>query len=255
MKNLQTTALLLLAVLAGCGRSDEIVVEYGKVVGKRGGISVNGTSVLYGMFREKDFRTKRYRKISPGLKRYDTIIWFPDNYQSPSPEAVIALQDWLDDGMGRTLIYVGRDYDAEIDYYTHLLKTAEKGESEKLTRCLSEAQMRQDRRIRRFVGDGTTESCDWFKIERVPFREIKDVTGILASDTDQQSPNLSLTMVLQPSEEIVNDNHHTLTPLLTADDINFVYSMDSVHDAADVTAAYARLESGEQFGKVVVRWR
>jgi NADPH:quinone reductase-like Zn-dependent oxidoreductase len=30
--------------------------------------------------------------------------------------------------------------------------------------------------------------------------------------------------------------------------------IDSVHDAADVADAYARLESGEQFGKVVVQW-
>jgi NADPH:quinone reductase-like Zn-dependent oxidoreductase len=30
--------------------------------------------------------------------------------------------------------------------------------------------------------------------------------------------------------------------------------IDSVHDATDAKAAYARLESGEQFGKVVLRW-
>ena len=30
--------------------------------------------------------------------------------------------------------------------------------------------------------------------------------------------------------------------------------IDSVHDAAEVARAYARLESGQQFGKVVVRW-
>ena len=31
-------------------------------------------------------------------------------------------------------------------------------------------------------------------------------------------------------------------------------ALDSVHDAADAAKAFARLESGEQFGKVVVRW-
>ena len=30
--------------------------------------------------------------------------------------------------------------------------------------------------------------------------------------------------------------------------------IDSVWGASDVAQAYARLESGEQFGKVVVRW-
>ncbi|MHC4141177.1 MAG: zinc-binding dehydrogenase [Planctomycetota bacterium] len=31
-------------------------------------------------------------------------------------------------------------------------------------------------------------------------------------------------------------------------------TLDSVHDAADAAKAFARLESGEQFGKVVLRW-
>ena len=31
-------------------------------------------------------------------------------------------------------------------------------------------------------------------------------------------------------------------------------ALDSVYDAADAAQAFARLESGEQFGKVVVRW-
>ena len=30
--------------------------------------------------------------------------------------------------------------------------------------------------------------------------------------------------------------------------------VDSVHEAADTAAAYARLQSAEQFGKIVVRW-
>ena len=30
--------------------------------------------------------------------------------------------------------------------------------------------------------------------------------------------------------------------------------VDSVHEASDAHFAYARLESGEQFGKVVIRW-
>ncbi len=30
--------------------------------------------------------------------------------------------------------------------------------------------------------------------------------------------------------------------------------IDSVHDANDAAKAYGRLESGDQFGKVVIRW-
>ena len=31
--------------------------------------------------------------------------------------------------------------------------------------------------------------------------------------------------------------------------------IDSIHDASDAQSAFARLESGEQFGKVVIRWQ
>jgi NADPH:quinone reductase-like Zn-dependent oxidoreductase len=30
--------------------------------------------------------------------------------------------------------------------------------------------------------------------------------------------------------------------------------VDSIHDASDASAAFARLESGEQFGKIIIRW-
>ena len=101
---------MLLTVLVGCGRRQELVTEYGKVVGDQGGTSVNGTSVLFEMLRENGFRVKRYRKISPRLNRYNTIVWFPNDQGCPSSEATNALENWLTEGYLRTLIYVGRDY-------------------------------------------------------------------------------------------------------------------------------------------------
>jgi hypothetical protein len=215
--------------VASCNRNDQLVSEYGKVIGEKGGISVNGTSVLYGMFRERGFRTKRFRKISPRLNRYDTVIWFPDNYQCPSPEALDALQTWLDDGSGRTLIYVGRDFDAEIGYYQQLLEVADESDRENLVRNLAEAKTNQDSRIRRYVGDDTSASCDWFNIERVPYRRIENVVGELASDVDKKSASLSFSTILKPSDEVVTNQNLAVAPLLTADGVDFVYSV-SVED-------------------------
>ena len=48
------------------------------------------------------------------------------------------------------------------------------------------------------------------------------------------------------------DDFRQVTALLRSGAIRPV--VDSVHDAADGAAAFARLESGEQFGKVVIRW-
>lgn len=220
----------MLCVLAGCNRNKELVSEYGKVVGEKGGTSVNGTSALYSMFRERGFRTKRLRKISPRLNRYDTVIWFPDNYQSPEPEAVDALQSWLDEGLGRTLIYVGRDFDAEIDYYRQMLTTAGPDEREEIVRSLVESKMKQDSRIRRYVGDETKESCDWFTIERVPFQNVEIVDGILTGNTEEKTADLSYSTVLNVSDEIVADTSLTVAPLLNADGLDFVYSVTENED-------------------------
>ena len=222
--------MLLLLVLAGCGRNDHLPTEYGKVIGEQGGISVNGTSVLYEMFRQKGFRTKRFRKISPRLKRFATIIWFPDNYQCPSQEAVAELQAWLDAGHSRTLIYVGRDFDAQIGYFEQLLKVAESADREELNRNLAEAKLSQDSRIRSYVGNEKTQSCDWFRIERVPTRNVNAVSGILAADTDQKSARLEFSTILKPADEIVADPNRTISPLLTVDSVDFVYSVAAQND-------------------------
>lgn len=49
-----------------------------------------------------------------------------------------------------------------------------------------------------------------------------------------------------------NDEFREVTALFNAGALKPV--IDSVHDADDAPAAFTRLESGEQFGKVVIRW-
>jgi hypothetical protein len=50
-------------------------------------------------------------------ERADTIVWFPSDLEKPSDEAIDWLQNWLLEEPGRTLIYVGRDFDAEPGYW------------------------------------------------------------------------------------------------------------------------------------------
>ncbi len=218
-------AVILLLTVAGCGRNDYLPTEYGKVIGEQGGTSVNGTSILYGMFREKGFQTKRFRKISPRLKRFGTIIWFPDDYRCPSQEVVDELQAWLDDGYSRTLIYVGRDFDAQIGYFEQLLEVAGPAEREELNRSLAEAKLSQDSRIRSYVGNEETQNCDWFQIKRVPTREFKSVSGPLAADTDQESARLEFSTILESSDDKVADRNLAISPLLSVGEVDFVYSI------------------------------
>jgi hypothetical protein len=110
---------LMLAALvggAGCGAGD-ISVQYGLQSGSQGRTSVNGTAVLASLFRQAGHQVTAVKRVSPRLRQFDVIIWFPDDFSPPDPHQRVALETWLADKPQRTLIYVGRDFDAAPHYW------------------------------------------------------------------------------------------------------------------------------------------
>jgi hypothetical protein len=118
---------LLCAMNAGC--SEKIDTAYGERKGMAT-YSVNGTAVLGEMFEAAGHNVYSWRWLSPRIeKQADCIVWFPDDFEPPSPEVRDWLENWLlgqpehawDDWLaeqpGRTLIYVGRDFDAAAWYW------------------------------------------------------------------------------------------------------------------------------------------
>jgi hypothetical protein len=105
---------LAFVVLTGC--TDEIVFEYGT----RSPLyveSVNGTHVFSEMFESYGHRVVTWRALSPKLsEKADVIVWFSKSFEPPPPEVRDWLDAWLFEAPGRTLIYVGRDYDAARPY-------------------------------------------------------------------------------------------------------------------------------------------
>jgi hypothetical protein len=113
---------LLLLLLCGCG--EQLNTEYGQRRGLASG-SVNGTSVFSEMFQQRGHHVSSWRWLSPKLReRADVIVWFPDDFSPPSDQVGEWLEGWLSEGAGRTLIYVGRDFDAAPDYWTKALPLA-----------------------------------------------------------------------------------------------------------------------------------
>ncbi len=112
-----TTCLLGLLFLAslflGCGGS-ELDTTYGK---RHGGPSVNGLDALARLFSAKGGHVESRSVISPGLKRCDTIVWAPNAIDTPNAETLAYFEDWLAEGYDRTLVFVGRDFDAAIPYW------------------------------------------------------------------------------------------------------------------------------------------
>ena len=122
---LRFAAWCVLFFCAGCG--EQIETSYGHRSGMDGALSVNGTAVLAEMFERAGHSVYSRYWLSPGLwNRADCIVWFPDDFRPPNDKVRLWLEAWLADRSGRTLVYVGRDFDAAPCYwekavsYTHL---------------------------------------------------------------------------------------------------------------------------------------
>jgi hypothetical protein len=195
--------LLCLASTAGCDRRTKLNTEYGKINGSKGSDSLNGVSILAKMFEERGLKVKRRTRISPRINRYDTIVWFPDDYSCPSEEAVEALNTWLDDDSRRTLIYVGRDYDAQTDYMNAVKASAPVEEKEELLRQIAEGKYAQDDNdaggmFPWFDQDLTT--CEWFEQEKVQRRKAETVTNYRdPTSKESELANVELSTVLVPN--------------------------------------------------------
>jgi hypothetical protein len=151
--------MALFISLGGC-RGREIETTYGRMSGSPGRSSVNGTSVLASMMRDAGFQVSRWSRMSPRLSRADVIVWAPDDFQPPAAAQRAFLDDWLAARPNRTLIYVGRHYDAAVDYYGHIRRKVRGQQAIEASRRAARAQARFDRRR---YGAPEGDPSGWFQ--------------------------------------------------------------------------------------------
>ncbi len=166
--------LLLLIVAPGC--REEVDTFYGRRKGVPGSASVNGTAVLAKMFEREGHRIFSWASLSPRLhERADAIVWFPNDFDPPSAEIREWLEDWLVAQPGRTLIYVGRDFDAAPWYWQEVLPGAPEDEVPELQQ--RETAARTDFGMERLAVPNS-EDCDWFTVEgKALHREVRTLNG------------------------------------------------------------------------------
>ncbi len=104
-------------VLPGC--SLPIDSSYGRVRG----VSINGTGVLAELFREQGHTVRTAVRLTDELKEWaEVIVRFAPDPGPPKQDEAAWYSSWLDEGSERRLIYVPRDYDAEVEYWSEVLK-------------------------------------------------------------------------------------------------------------------------------------
>lgn len=157
-------------------RGDGVDTYYGRRSGVLGGDSVNGTAVLAGMFQSAGHQVSTTARLSPRVfEKADCIVWAPNDFQPPRVEVRQWFDQWWADSPDRTLIYIGRDYDAAPDYWRAVQASAPAEDQVEMKRRQATAQ-------NDFLSDRSSlpadEDCGWFtcQAQRRP-RQVQTLGG------------------------------------------------------------------------------
>ena len=191
-------ALAILIVCGGC--EEHVLSDYGIRSDFRG-TSLNGTQVLGGMFNQAGHRVLSRTALTPSVNNADVIVWFPDDFETPSADVENWLTSWLTTGdpnePPRVLIYVGRDFDAAPDYWQRMQAMPPKGLKAEYARRLAEAKA--DAAANRPATLSRTETHDWFHLDgSVPSKKADKLIGPWAAGVDATKTEIERNARLVP---------------------------------------------------------
>ncbi len=218
------------AILAG-RRDEQLPTTYGRRRGGEWGKSVNGTAVLADMFRVRGDTITTMSRFSPRLDKYDVIVWAPDDFEPPDKEHRDRLVEWLEAGNGRTLVYIGRDYNGAIDYWERMAPTAPAELAGESLHRQAEARAAWEAARSQMPKE---EYAQWFTFRRDQKpRRATNLSGPWAKDIDDSKTDIRLEGMLEmPSDKTYDlvDSPDNLPPpivepLLTSDHDALVYRL------------------------------
>ena len=79
-----------------------------------------------------------FTRFSPRVNDFDVLVWLPDDFVPPTKEQREFLETWLKNGTERTMIYVGRDYDAAVTYWERVAPQVSPREADEALRSEEE---------------------------------------------------------------------------------------------------------------------
>ena len=174
-KLLAVLTISIVASISVAQDKDDIDRTYGEGNQSEGAYSINGTGVLAEMFRNAGSEIFYSRILGTPVRRADVIVWAPNSYRLPGEEEVAAIEQWLAAKPGRTFIFIGRDYDATMDYWVEVTKDAT--DDEKILLALKMLDVWGAFQVKRMqLEDG--EDCGWFTMNaESTVKTIKNLEG------------------------------------------------------------------------------
>ena len=206
------TLIAMLILMMGCQASPRIESTYGRRAGKPGGPSVNGTGVLAAMFEQAGYRVTTARYLGRLVRKAPLIVWVPDDHNLPSENVHRFLADWLDQENGRTLVYVGRDFNAEISYWRAMRSRADANDAVEYRRRAAHAQSVWDSTM---GGLPAADECTWFALNRsAPPRRVNSLEGSWSAGIDASQTDIWLhsRLILEGATDL----GWRVTPLLSS---------------------------------------
>jgi hypothetical protein len=185
-----------LVLIAGCAETD-LPTYYGQSQVTLIGASVNGTNVLAGMFTAAGHTVAvRRTLITSDMESVDAVVWFPNDYAAPSPEVCQWFDDWLAKRPGRTLVYVGRTFDAAPAYWRAMAPLVSAEQQVEYRKREQQARIEAA-----FWARPASEdlACDWFEIRSQDSRAARDLTGPWCEGIDLAKTDISLWWRLVPT--------------------------------------------------------
>lgn len=122
-----TVVLLVIggAIWASSRPSNNISTAYGRRDGVNYSQSVNGTRVLFNLYRKAGCSVNSITRLSPKVSRKaDVIVWAHDGFEPPTEKQRKFFEQWLADKPEACLVYIGRDYDGAGEYWRDVQQLA-----------------------------------------------------------------------------------------------------------------------------------
>lgn len=203
--------LLCGLLFLGCGRQSETQRRtYGYSNGAEGNRSINGYGAFRKMFELRGNKTFSAISFSRALATMDTIVWTPDTVTPPSMANRDTLEQWLSEKSGRTLVYIGRDFDASMDYWDFVVASLPTGQK---TRAMREQMLA---RVESMENDlGGYHFARWFIVDTTPVRlPVQGLQGEWAEGIDVENTKLATRTELRPAYLRDDTKKKTLPALL-----------------------------------------
>lgn len=199
----------LLAIAAACGVlasgcSPRLETNYGATKG----LSINGTSVLAEMFRERGDEVRTAYRLTGQVSEWaDVIVRFAAHSGLTDRQEVNWYLSWLEGGTDRRLVYVVRDFDATREYWDdvlrELLPETPDDVRKRVESMRNEAEQWDE--LLPHKGDDPVEVDEWFRIGRpiVPPRVCKTFEGPWADGISAEKAAITMHEPFAPGTQHV----------------------------------------------------